>query len=283
MADFHSFLCSNTTYGEMSVESAVAYYEYGNALLLKEEENPSNDLLGNVDATASNDSKHIEDEDIDDEDEEAEGETEDHPKAGVEDDEPEGDLQIAWEVLDVARCILERESSTASKSFLSDVYMRLGDLMRFNSNVAASIEEYQKALTIRLSSCAPHDRMISDTHFSLAVAYVYNASEKDSDVDPEQEKMKALSHYKKSQEVSNSYECTVRAGIMYIQLRKLDRVDGLSCLVSLCADAMHLVHIVVDRAVQRLRCGGGAAGPPGGARHAAGDHRFADRRPRTGE
>lgn len=202
MTNFHSLiLCSNTSYGEMSVESAVAHYEYGNALLLKEEENPSNDLLGNVDATASNDSKHVEDEDVDDEDEEAEGETEENPPQ--EDDEPEGDLQIAWEVLDVARCILEKESSAACKSFLSDVYMRLGDLMRFNSNVAASIEEYQKALIIRLSSCAPHDRMISDTHFSLAVAYVYNASEKDSGVDPEQEKMKALSHYKKSQEVSN--------------------------------------------------------------------------------
>jgi nuclear autoantigenic sperm protein len=196
----------------MSVESAVAYYEYGNALLLKEEENPSNDLLGNVDAAASNDSKHVEDEDVDDEDEDAEGETEDRPKAVEEDDEPEGDLQIAWEVLDVARCILEKQSGPACKSFLSDVYMRLGDLMRFNSNVAASIEEYQKALSIRLSSCAPHDRMISDTHFSLAVAYVYNASEKDSDVDPEQEKRKALSHYKKSQEVSDLYECKPHGG-----------------------------------------------------------------------
>jgi len=188
----------------MSLESAVAYYEYGNALLLKEEENPSNDLLGNVDGAATNDSKKIEDEDVDEEDEE--GETEDHTNAvnggEGEDDEPEGDLQIAWEVLDVARCILEREDSAACKSFLSDVYMRLGDLMRFNSNIGASIEEYQKALNIRLASCAPHDRMISDTHFSLAVAYVYNASEKDTDVDPVQEKLKALSHYKKSLEVT---------------------------------------------------------------------------------
>ena len=33
-------------YGEMDVECARAYYEYGNALLMKEEDNPSDDLLG---------------------------------------------------------------------------------------------------------------------------------------------------------------------------------------------------------------------------------------------
>ena len=33
-------------HGEMDAECARAYYEYGNALLMKEEDNPSDDLLG---------------------------------------------------------------------------------------------------------------------------------------------------------------------------------------------------------------------------------------------
>ena len=44
-----TWLLSNGEYGEMSLESADVYFEYGNALLQKEEENPSDGLLGNVD------------------------------------------------------------------------------------------------------------------------------------------------------------------------------------------------------------------------------------------
>lgn len=36
--------------------------------------------------------------------------------------------------------------------------MRLGDLMRFNSNMTESIAEYQNALAIRKVKCSPDDR-----------------------------------------------------------------------------------------------------------------------------
>ena len=38
------------------------------------------------------------------------------------------------------------------------VHVRLGDLMKFNSSTAKSIEEYKLALDIRLKICEPHDR-----------------------------------------------------------------------------------------------------------------------------
>ena len=38
------------------------------------------------------------------------------------------------------------------------VYMRLGDLSKFNSNNADSIAEYEKALFIRNAICKPHER-----------------------------------------------------------------------------------------------------------------------------
>jgi hypothetical protein len=96
----------------MALESAEAYYEYGNALLMQEEDNPSKGLLSNVD---------------DDENAEAEEEDENaalHTESGgnnenEETEEENGevevtedDLQVAWEVLDVSpafvrRCILK--------------------------------------------------------------------------------------------------------------------------------------------------------------------------------
>ncbi len=96
-----AFYFSEEKYGQSSPQAAAAWYEYGNALLLKEEENPANGVLGNVNP----DAPVPEDDDVGEEDgpdtaaeaagDEDEGEFEDE-------EEPEGDLQIAWEALDVS-------------------------------------------------------------------------------------------------------------------------------------------------------------------------------------
>lgn len=84
----------------MSVEAAAAWYEYGNALLLKEEEAPTDDLLGNVQSDPAN---PPEDDEVGDEDEPEEGgEDEGEEGGGQGEEEVEGDLQIAWEALDVS-------------------------------------------------------------------------------------------------------------------------------------------------------------------------------------
>jgi hypothetical protein len=44
--------CRVATYGDKSLEVAPAWFEYGRALLLKEQENPSDDLLGAAAAEA---------------------------------------------------------------------------------------------------------------------------------------------------------------------------------------------------------------------------------------
>lgn len=96
----------------MSIESAQAYFEYGNALLMKEEENPSNDVLGNVSNEESNkengdlnehdedNGNNLDDDEVDDDSEE--DQVQEDTEGG---DDPEGDLQIAWEVLDVRRLL----------------------------------------------------------------------------------------------------------------------------------------------------------------------------------
>lgn len=89
----------------MSLETAQAWYEYGNVLLLKEEENPTNDLLGNVQQDPNRPNEVPEDEDVGEEDEPDNGAEEEGGEDGgdfEDEDEPEGDLQIAWEALDVS-------------------------------------------------------------------------------------------------------------------------------------------------------------------------------------
>ena len=82
----------------MSVEAAAAWYEYGNVILLKEEENPSDTLLGNVESDPSQ--PPPEDEDVGEEDDGPDGEAQ--GDEGEDGDEVDGDLQIAWEALDVS-------------------------------------------------------------------------------------------------------------------------------------------------------------------------------------
>lgn len=108
-------------FGDKSLVVAPVWFEYGNALLSKEEDNPSNNLLG----TAANEAKKAAqmlgaEEDAEDGGEEEEGEDSadqpgDESKAEGKEGEVEGaegaealaeeeeDIQMAWEALEVSR------------------------------------------------------------------------------------------------------------------------------------------------------------------------------------
>jgi hypothetical protein len=63
-------------------------------------------------------------------------------------------------------------------------------------------------------------RALSDAHFSLAVAYVYRASEKDEVEDPLAEKKNALQQYKLAREVLNRAmsfrSCSVPVNVIFL-------------------------------------------------------------------
>ena len=99
---------------------AACWFEYGNALLSKEEDSPTDDLLGAVALEAKNQAQALgqeiggasEDEDDDEDDEvddneddnaDTHGATNGEPSAenNPPDDEEPSDMQIAWEALEV--------------------------------------------------------------------------------------------------------------------------------------------------------------------------------------
>ena len=83
-----------------SIEAAPAWFEYGNALLTKEEDNPSEALLGDTAAPAASSSSSSSSSSMapaDIEVDEGEGEEQGEDE---EDEEPD-DLQIAWEAFEV--------------------------------------------------------------------------------------------------------------------------------------------------------------------------------------
>lgn len=189
---FSSLLASRVEeFGELSLQAAPAYYEYGNALLVQQEENPSDTLLGNADSNGDDgtQAKTVEDTVVsEDDDDEDQGE-----------DEKDDDLQIAWENLDVARLILEKEPDGQEK-LLSSVYIRLGDLMRLEERPDDAVTEYSKALTLREKVCQPDDRDLCDVFFCLAVAYVDLSSKVDGE-EVKHKKEEALKYYLRAREV----------------------------------------------------------------------------------
>lgn len=126
-------------------------------------------------------------------------------------------MQVAWECLEVARKIFEGfrdgsvEASTSAEEpggivplpvdperHLPEVYERLGDLQKFNGNYKDAIVEYRRCLELREAACDARDRRLSQAHFNLAVAYIYNSGEEGADVVAE--KKAALKHYRAARE-----------------------------------------------------------------------------------
>lgn len=93
----------------------------------------------------------------------------------------------AWQVLDIARVILERSIKPSTENsaagienvtkkqhlMLSDVYMRLGDLHLHSECYNASYMDYRECLAIRESVCALDDRSVMEAHYVSAMAKLY--------------------------------------------------------------------------------------------------------------
>lgn len=115
-----------TAHGTDAEIVAPAWYEYGNALLAAEEENPANDVLGDVKKYAKetvgeglgDDTFNIADDDADDVDEEEDsndqpdGEGDANEKEEEEEEDADGnaeqqaeDMQLAWECLEVKHAL----------------------------------------------------------------------------------------------------------------------------------------------------------------------------------
>ena len=148
-------------YGEMGKETANLYYKYGDALLRKAEE--SGEIFAKDEAK----------------------------------DDEDDDVVVAFEVLEVARLIYEREGDSLN---LAETLGRLGDLQKLNGNFMDSLKDYQKCLELRTNTLDGADRRVADSYWCLAVAHEYAAASSDGETDDatrrKDHKKMALENYK---------------------------------------------------------------------------------------
>uniref|UniRef100_A0A8C8G4Q1 Tetratricopeptide SHNi-TPR domain-containing protein n=1 Tax=Oncorhynchus tshawytscha TaxID=74940 RepID=A0A8C8G4Q1_ONCTS len=112
--------------------------------------------------------KEVEEEDDDDDDDEGEGTAEDK-----ESEEEVGNLQLAWEMLEVAKVIYKRKENEADQLMAAQAYLKLGEVGAESGNYPAAVEDFQDCLALQLKHLPPHSRLLAETHYQLGMTYCY--------------------------------------------------------------------------------------------------------------
>ncbi|CAK9315206.1 unnamed protein product [Citrullus colocynthis] len=186
-------------YGELASECVKLYYKYGCALLYKAQEEA--DPLGAVPkkegesdkaesvkiangesskASASSNADMVDGvtDDVseavsskkDQDDEEGDdSDAEDLADA----DEDESDLDLAWKMLDVARAIVEKDSSDTMEKV--DILSALAEVALEREDIGTSLSDYQKALSILERLVEPDNRQLAELNFRVCLCLEFGS------------------------------------------------------------------------------------------------------------
>ncbi|XP_074525144.1 histone-binding protein N1/N2-like isoform X1 [Halichoeres trimaculatus] len=109
------------------------------------------------------------DDDDDDDDDEEDGEANGQEKE--EDDV--GNLQLAWEMLEVAKVIYKRKDSKDDQLMAAQTYLKLGEVSAESGNYPQALDDFQECLTLQLKHLPPHSRLLAETHYHVATTLCY--------------------------------------------------------------------------------------------------------------
>jgi len=104
----------------------------------------------------------------DDSDEEEEPEGEDKP-----DGEDIGHLELAWEVLELAKNISGKHGKTDIEA---EAFHYLGEVSLENNNYPQAIEDLVQSLSIKTKVVPAGSRSLAETHYQLGVAHAWSAN-----------------------------------------------------------------------------------------------------------
>ncbi|KAF8074911.1 hypothetical protein FPV67DRAFT_1559533 [Lyophyllum atratum] len=104
---------------------------------------------------------------------EATGEGEDDEEGEEDDAEPEDDFNAAWEVLDLARAIYDKENDRGDddevKLKLADTYIALGDVSLETEKFDQAITDYEAGLALKAELLPISSRQIAEAHYKLSM------------------------------------------------------------------------------------------------------------------
>ncbi|XP_023195987.1 nuclear autoantigenic sperm protein isoform X3 [Xiphophorus maculatus] len=163
-------------YGDTADECGEAFFLCGKSLL--ELARMENGVLGNALEGVPEESEEEEQpknpnletaDNLDDDDDE------DEDKENTQDNEEEdvGNLQLAWEMLEVAKVIFKRKESKDDQLMAAQAYLKLGEVSAETGNYPQALEDFQECLIIQLKLLPPHCRLLAETHYHVATTLVF--------------------------------------------------------------------------------------------------------------
>ncbi|XP_045543735.1 histone-binding protein N1/N2 isoform X5 [Salmo salar] len=164
-------------YGDTADECGEAFFLCGKSLLelARMENTVLGDALEGVPEGSSEEGEKQENSKFesadnldDDDDDEGEGTAEDK-----ESEEEVGNLQLAWEMLEVAKVIYKRKANEADQLMAAQAYLKLGEVGAESGNYPAAVEDFQDCLALQMKHLPPHSRLLAETHYQLGMTYCY--------------------------------------------------------------------------------------------------------------
>ncbi|XP_072539126.1 nuclear autoantigenic sperm protein isoform X2 [Salminus brasiliensis] len=173
-------------YGDTADECGEAFFLCGKSLL--ELARMENTVLGNAlegvpeeEGEKQDDSKiesadNLDDDDDEDEEEDGDEEEEGEGKDDKESEEDEvGNLQLAWEMLEVAKVIYKRKESKEDQLMAAQIFLKLGEVGAESGNYTQALEDFKECLAIQLKHLPPHSRLLAETHYQLGTTFSYTS------------------------------------------------------------------------------------------------------------
>ncbi|KAL3870086.1 hypothetical protein ACJMK2_042699 [Sinanodonta woodiana] len=106
-----------------------------------------------------------------------EGETSQDEKEAIEGEENADDvsnLQLAWEMLELAKVIYLKEDTKESKIKAAEAHLKLGEVSLETEQYEQAVEDFNQCLKIQKEFMEPEDRALAETYYQLGLAFGFN-------------------------------------------------------------------------------------------------------------
>ncbi|XP_018654809.1 putative nuclear autoantigenic sperm protein (nasp) [Schistosoma mansoni] len=130
-------------------------------------DNPTDDAVEEAEGGESNECEGDEPEDQD----ELHNNPTDSEAAKSDDEDDVSNLQIAWEVIEVAKKLFSQKDDEESKLNVAECLEKLGEISREKEDYDQAVMDLKECLEIRTAILGQKDRRVAESHYQLGTTY----------------------------------------------------------------------------------------------------------------
>ncbi|XP_076001010.1 histone-binding protein N1/N2-like [Genypterus blacodes] len=101
----------------------------------------------------------------------AEGKDEGEGTSDKDEDEEVGNLQLAWEMLELAKVIYKRKETKDEQLMAAQAHLKLGEISTESGNYPQALEDLQECLKLQLKHLGSDSRLLAETQYQLGLTY----------------------------------------------------------------------------------------------------------------